>query len=204
MGYKINYTGVDKSDALEHWKYIKREKVGGKWRYWYESPSGKVIGHKPTVTEKVSKDAEYAINRIKDYANSTESEREKDSKRREVRNNIDNQINKGVDYVNGFLDKNSSKPASKDGSFMQSVKNFIDEAKDVFEPKKEASSSNTVNTTTSSPKINVRDATPKEAREMQRLIEKKKKKEARKAKFRNFLKKIFPVKHTTTITSYLD
>ena len=80
MGYKINYTGVDKSDALEHWKYIKREKVGGKWRYWYESPSGKVIGHKPTVTEKVSKDAEYAINRIKDYANSTESEREKDSK----------------------------------------------------------------------------------------------------------------------------
>lgn len=196
MGYKINYTGVDKSDALEHWKYIKREKVGGKWRYWYESPSGKVIGHKPTVTEKVSKDAKYATNRIEDYVNSTESEREKDSKRREVRNNIDNQINKGVDYVNGFLDKNSSKPASKDGNFMQSVKNFIDEVKDVFEPKKEASSS--------SPKINVRDATPKEAREMQRLIEKKKKKEARKAKLRNFLKKIFPVKHTTTITSYLD
>lgn len=189
MGYKINYAGVDNSDALEHWKYIKREKVGGKWRYWYESPSGKVIGHKPTVKEKVSEDVKYAVNTVKDYVNSKKSELEKNSKHQEDRNNNDNQINEGADYVNGFLDKYSSKPASKDGSFMQSVKNVINEVKDVFEPKKEASSSS--NTTTSSPKIKVRDATPEEAREMQRLIEKKKKKEARKAKLRNFLKKLF-------------
>lgn len=38
------------SDYLQHWKYVKREKVNGKWKYWYELPNGKVIGNKPTPT----------------------------------------------------------------------------------------------------------------------------------------------------------
>lgn len=28
-----------KDDELMHWKYIKREKVNGKWRYWYDADS---------------------------------------------------------------------------------------------------------------------------------------------------------------------
>lgn len=35
------------SDYLQHWKYVKRERVNGKWRYWYELPNGKIIGNKP-------------------------------------------------------------------------------------------------------------------------------------------------------------
>lgn len=36
MGYRIRYTAVDDSDALKHWKYIKRERVKGKWVYTYK------------------------------------------------------------------------------------------------------------------------------------------------------------------------
>lgn len=35
-------------DELTHWKYIKREKVGGKWRYWYKKGgSDKKVNIKP-------------------------------------------------------------------------------------------------------------------------------------------------------------
>ena len=35
---KIYYVGSDVSDdQLMHWKYIKREKVNGKWRYYYDT-----------------------------------------------------------------------------------------------------------------------------------------------------------------------
>lgn len=195
MGYKINYTGVDNSDALEHWKYIKRERVGGKWRYWYESPSGKVIGNKPTASEKVKKDVDHVKNEVKTYVNSTDDEREKKAKRQETRKEIDSKINKGVDYVNNFLEKNSSKSADKNGSFINSMKEKFSEVKEIFSSKKETSTS----TNTAKPKVNntnsskptVRDASPESAAEIQKLIEKKKKKDARKAKLRNFLNKIF-------------
>lgn len=196
MGYKINYTGVDNSDALEHWKYIKRERVGGKWRYWYESPSGKVIGNKPTASEKVKKDIDHVKNEVKTYLYSTDTEREKKDKRQETRKEIDSKINKGVDYVNNFLEKYSSKSADKNGSFINSMKEKFSEVKEIFSSKKETSKTSTntakpkVNNTKSS-KSTVRDASPEAAAEIQKLIEKKKKKDARKAKLRNFLNKIF-------------
>lgn len=202
MGYKINYTGVDNSDALEHWKYIKRERVGGKWRYWYESPSGKVIGNKPTASEKVKKDVDYVKNEVKTYVNSTDDEREKKAKRQETRKEIDSKINKGVDYVNDFLEKNSSKSADKNGSFINSMKEKFSEVKEIFSSKKETSTTTSTpktSTNTAKPKVNntnsskpaVRDASPEAAAEIQKLIDKKKKKDARKAKLRNFLNKIF-------------
>lgn len=196
MGYKINYTGIDNSDALEHWKYIKRERVGGKWRYWYESPSGKVIGNKPTASEKVKKDVDHVKNEVKTYLYSTDTEREKKDKRQETRKEIDSYINKGVDYVNNFLEKHSSKSADKNGSFINSMKEKFSEVKEIFSSKKETSATSTntakpkVNYTNSS-KTSVRDASPEAAAEIQKLIEKKKKKDARKAKLRNFLNKIF-------------
>lgn len=186
MGYKINYTGVDNSDALEHWKYIKRERVGGKWRYWYESPSGKVIGNKPTASEKVKKDIDHVTNEVKTYLYSTDTEREKKTKSQETRKEIDSIINKGVDYVNNFLEKYSSKSADKNGSFINSMKEKFSEVKEIFSSKKETSK-----TSTNTAKPTVRDASPEEAAEIQKLIEKKKKKDARKAKLRNFLNKIF-------------
>lgn len=30
------YLGQDFSDGIRHWKYIKREKVNGRWRYYYK------------------------------------------------------------------------------------------------------------------------------------------------------------------------
>lgn len=30
------YLGVDRSKQIRHWKYIKRERVNGKWRYYYD------------------------------------------------------------------------------------------------------------------------------------------------------------------------
>ena len=30
------YLGKDFSDGIKHWKYIKREKVNGKWHYYYK------------------------------------------------------------------------------------------------------------------------------------------------------------------------
>ena len=31
------YLGKDFSDGIKHWKYLKREKVNGKWRYYYSN-----------------------------------------------------------------------------------------------------------------------------------------------------------------------
>jgi len=30
------YLGKDYSDGIKHWKYIKREKINGRWRYYYK------------------------------------------------------------------------------------------------------------------------------------------------------------------------
>lgn len=194
MGYKINYTGVDNSDALEHWKYIKREKVGGKWRYWYESPSGKVIGNKPTASEKVKKDVDHVKNEVKTYVNSTDAEREKKAKRQENRKEIDSKINKGVDYVNNFLEKFSSKSADKNGSFINSMKEKFSEVKEIFSSKKETSTTTSTpktSTNTAKPKVNytnsskptVRDPSPEAAAEIQKLIEKKRRRMQEKPNF---------------------
>lgn len=40
------------TDELYHWKYIKREKVGDGWRYWY--PDDKSAGNKATVSVQKS------------------------------------------------------------------------------------------------------------------------------------------------------
>lgn len=40
---------------LMHWGYVKREKINGKWRYWYENPkTGKTIGDKPSNDERIA------------------------------------------------------------------------------------------------------------------------------------------------------
>jgi len=39
--YKASTARFD-PDELRHWKYIKREKVNGKWKYWYDDSSNKL------------------------------------------------------------------------------------------------------------------------------------------------------------------
>ena len=37
------YLGKDFSDGIKHWKYIKREKVNGRWRYYYTNAKDKKL-----------------------------------------------------------------------------------------------------------------------------------------------------------------
>lgn len=37
------YLGKDYSDGIKHWKYIKREKVNGRWRYYYKDSADKKL-----------------------------------------------------------------------------------------------------------------------------------------------------------------
>ena len=32
----MNYQAKDKSNSLQHWKYVKRVKKNGKWKYYYD------------------------------------------------------------------------------------------------------------------------------------------------------------------------
>lgn len=38
----MDYTGQDTSTSLEHWKYLRRERVGDKWRYYYAKDDAKL------------------------------------------------------------------------------------------------------------------------------------------------------------------
>lgn len=47
------YRGVDFSDGLRHYKYVKREMVNGKWKYIYGTQVAGAPGKKPHIEEKV-------------------------------------------------------------------------------------------------------------------------------------------------------
>ncbi len=56
--YSRHLTSADKCSErdLQHWKYIKREKVNGKWRYYYNEDSSKKKGLKEVVKDKLGYD----------------------------------------------------------------------------------------------------------------------------------------------------
>lgn len=39
MAYKAVIKRKESHDELTHWKYVKREKINGKWRYYYDTKS---------------------------------------------------------------------------------------------------------------------------------------------------------------------
>lgn len=55
--YSRHLTSVDRSSEkdLQHWKYVKRERVNGKWRYYYDE-SSKKKGLKEIVKDKLGYD----------------------------------------------------------------------------------------------------------------------------------------------------
>lgn len=61
------YRGNDTSnDYLEHYKYIRRERAGDKWRYWYKETKDKVTTTSKRVVGDVSKKIEKGKKFIKD------------------------------------------------------------------------------------------------------------------------------------------
>ena len=57
MGY--SYVDLDE-DELFHWKYIKREKVNGKWRYWYKDTLESIDNAIDSAKDKVKDASAYA------------------------------------------------------------------------------------------------------------------------------------------------
>lgn len=50
------YLGVDYSTGLCHWKYVKKYKVGNRWRYVYKSELTKKIMDTPDSPKKLEKE----------------------------------------------------------------------------------------------------------------------------------------------------
>lgn len=44
------YLGKDYSDGIKHWKYIKREKINGKWRYYYKNDRLDYLGAEKKIS----------------------------------------------------------------------------------------------------------------------------------------------------------
>jgi hypothetical protein len=63
------YLGKDFSDGIKHWKYIKREKVNGKWRYYYKNSDldrmKRDLDDAKALDEDVDKVRNYARNNLK-------------------------------------------------------------------------------------------------------------------------------------------
>ena len=59
------YIGKDSTSDLQHWKYIKRERVNGKWRYYYKDDdyenarkkTGEAIENRKQIDEEWTKSA---------------------------------------------------------------------------------------------------------------------------------------------------
>ena len=54
-------------DELMHWKYVKKQKVNGKWRYWYDWDSAKVDA-KTAATAKADKAASVVLDDVNEAA----------------------------------------------------------------------------------------------------------------------------------------
>lgn len=57
--YILTYKGVDNGPSVKHWKYIKRERVNGKWKYYYDT--GAKIRDTKSVLNKVRDANPYAV-----------------------------------------------------------------------------------------------------------------------------------------------
>lgn len=60
------YLGKDYSDGIKHWKYIKREKVNGRWRYYYTNSKDKKL-NKLATERKNSLEMLRTENKIRGY-----------------------------------------------------------------------------------------------------------------------------------------
>lgn len=52
MRYNSHYTGVDDSEPVKHWKYIKKYRKNGRWQYIYKNPDAYDRG--VTTTQNVT------------------------------------------------------------------------------------------------------------------------------------------------------
>lgn len=100
------YLGKDFSDGIKHWKYIKREKVNGKWRYYYSDY--KLRNKKQDMDSAYEynklfqpdeKEGKFDLNAYQRKKVLYELEKEKSDKREKKYTKYINALNKGSDIV---------------------------------------------------------------------------------------------------------
>lgn len=95
--------GDNNQNSLKHWKYIKREKVDGKWRYYYDTVS------------KVNKSINNAISKLEDKRDSVS-----DNPKYEYANNLSLREYENLSYkdkkkVDALYEEESNKKSVYDG-----------------------------------------------------------------------------------------
>lgn len=85
--YIITNGQLHSTDELMHWKYIKRERVNGKWRYYYDKASAKADFENSKLGDALGYDERKAfrdagdnlVYRTSDYINAQKELREKNN-----------------------------------------------------------------------------------------------------------------------------
>lgn len=116
--YKASIASAEHSDTdeLRHWKYIKREKVNGKWRYYYD------------VGKNERREAGNAMSKVRDAANNAGFHKKRYD---EVKSKIDSGEYFNKDHGNDSI----LKPYRDD--YLKALKNY-NEARIKFKKAQEA------------------------------------------------------------------
>ena len=103
-------------DYLYHAKYIKRERVNGKWRYWYEDVKTNVSNKAKTVSNNLQKKANTASINVKKKVNSAVNDAKKQ---------VNSKLNEAKKQVNSKV-KDAKKQVTKSyNQFEKNAKNTV-------------------------------------------------------------------------------
>ena len=114
------------SDELKHWKYIKKIKVNGKWRYFYDENKAKMYDHE-LITVSKDKDGNRKTTEYKKSDKIYSSNTTFGNGHRVIKNQgaTERLQAKGERYIyNKILSK--SKHAQRAGDFSEKVKRGLD------------------------------------------------------------------------------
>lgn len=124
-------------DYLCHAKYIKRERVNGKWRYWYDDVKSNVSNKAKTVSSNLQKKANTASANLKKQVNSTVKDVKKqvNSKTKDIKKQVTksyNQFEKNAkNAVVDALEKRGYNDAAREVNEQYAKKKIEQKAKSV-------------------------------------------------------------------------
>lgn len=147
---RIFYIGQDKSSDLQHWKYIKREKVNGKWRYYYHDDEAEskirdasiASGNNAREADIKSKEAierQHIINDIKEKLAGTDDPKAEEKLHKEYRTQRDAQKRAHEQSINAIQEsvrlEYDAKALQKDldNSFGSKVADVLNQASDTVD-----------------------------------------------------------------------
>lgn len=145
MNYRINYTANGEkdsdSDTLRHWKYTKRERKGGKWRYWYATDgSNNRMGQITDAGNRLVRNAPVITPHSKDLFDTKTTVESKDDRGDTVvdkteteKGEITKAIERGKDFVSRMFDTKATITDVRTGaSITKTQKGEISKAIDKF------------------------------------------------------------------------